>query len=354
MRFPALALVLPFALLVSDASAAPPPAPSEAAYKQQLAAYSGQMGKCKALWNNYRYWSQESVNAAERASNWNAGAANGYQSALDAARDQLDSMTPEMPSFPSSAGDAAAMGVDLLTGGLSGAVQSALATQGRLMQALIGIQGAGVLERMAQIAMRNSGTYWQNALNELNEWKRSCPPVPPTPPASPPPPDRPPFPSDGDALKDGSWLTGRKSVFKPAPAPDARAARLLTVKLADSTPYVRHRAARALARAPGAAIAGVLPETGAGLKSMDREIRFWSVVSLAKAGAPARALAGELAPLCGDADELVRVAAIQALAKLGAAADPAARAALERAKADASAEVRGAAEAALRPAPTRR
>ncbi|MBE3070916.1 MAG: HEAT repeat domain-containing protein, partial [Planctomycetes bacterium] len=102
--------------------------------------------------------------------------------------------------------------------------------------------------------------------------------------------------------------------------PKARAAEAaLAALLDDAAPRVRMSAAAALARiAPGSA--RPLSVLGEGLAHSDAAVRRHATRAVGLAGAAAAPLAGRLAALLGDADELTRVAALQSIATLGPAA----------------------------------
>lgn len=102
--------------------------------------------------------------------------------------------------------------------------------------------------------------------------------------------------------------------------PKARPAEAaLAALLDDPAPRVRMSAAAALLRiAPGSA--RPLRVLGDGLDHSDAAVRRHATREVGLAGGAAAPLAGRLAALLGDADELTRVAALQSIATLGPAA----------------------------------
>ena len=102
--------------------------------------------------------------------------------------------------------------------------------------------------------------------------------------------------------------------------PKARAAEAaLAALLDDPAPRVRMSAAAALLRiAPGSA--RPLRVLGEGLENSEALVRRHATRAVGLAGGAASPLAGRLAALLGDADELTRVAALQSIATLGPAA----------------------------------
>jgi hypothetical protein len=137
------------------------------------------------LWAEYLAFAREAADDMARAAHYSGGAADGYQQALDAARGELDAMVPSLEG--------------MIQEGVIGEVCSNLLGQleraGRAMEALVGIQGAGVLEAMAKVARRNAAWNWRIAKGRLTRYKWCCKNRPAAPPEDQvPPPTEPPEP----------------------------------------------------------------------------------------------------------------------------------------------------------------
>ncbi|MCB9671665.1 MAG: hypothetical protein H6734_19445 [Alphaproteobacteria bacterium] len=209
------------------------------------------------LWEEYKKEAQESIDDGRRAERYLTGAGDAYSAALDAAQAQLDAVIDAVNpvSLPSA--------TDALPP-IAQRVLSIFTTANNLLNGLGNVQGAGVLERMGEIAQQNSNASWARAQRALQR-HRECveqagaPEVPSSPPPTPP---------GGPTL----GTMGEPELLGEVAKPD---------------PHDRREGARALAtRATltDATVRGIKQRLGV---EGDTYARYWLVVALGKQGARA-------------------------------------------------------------------
>lgn len=114
----------------------------------------------------------------ERAAHYDGGAAEGCQQDLDAAQGELESFLPSIQGIVEEG----------LIGEFCAKLKAQLERTERAMNALMGIQGAGVLEAMGIVARRNAAWNWRIAKGRLARTKWCCKNQPPKVPADVAPP----------------------------------------------------------------------------------------------------------------------------------------------------------------------
>lgn len=176
----------------------------------------------EAIWEDYLEHAKESARLYARAAGADNAAAQQYQNALDAAAEEAKSMMLGMGDGlggdrPGQTGAAAraCKALKKLTGQLQ--------RMERAIQALVGIQGGGVLERMAQVNRKDARVAWIKARRSLRRYRECCKANQPDPPEDPPPPPEPtttPGPiSSGGGVDPGRFLPPDDPVPPDDPGP---------------------------------------------------------------------------------------------------------------------------------------
>lgn len=216
------------------------------------------------LWREYLAKAKESADDMARAQHYADGEAAGYQQALDAAQGELESMIPSIEGMIEEG----------IIGEACSKIKGQLERLNRVYNALTGLQGAPVLNRMAKIARDEAARNWRIARGRLVRYRWCCKNKKPKP--SPPDPAPPPTPEE-----------------------EPQATPVLTPGTLDQV-----KAARDRAKAGGTVGAADLAPT------LHGRVLFWNLVALHRAGGNPR-LAPQVAALGRHADELVKDMAAQ-------------------------------------------
>lgn len=151
----------------------------------------------EALWESYLENAKEAGRLYQRAAGQDDAAARGYQQALDAAVEEAKSV------FGGAVGDALGGGDHANASGRFAdackrfaAVMNQMERVERAINALIGIQGAGVLQAMAKANRMEAHAAWRKARRDLRRYRECCKALPKDPPRDPAPPPSPPNPPE--------------------------------------------------------------------------------------------------------------------------------------------------------------
>ena len=234
--------------------------------------------RLECLWADYLAHAKEAAEDMERAAHYDGTAADGYQQALDAAQAELESFVPSIEGIVQGE----------ILGEVCDGVLAQMQRVERVMQAVMGIQGGLVLERMAQVARRNAAWNWRIAKGRLTRYRWCCKNKPPEAPEDIAPPPTPPQPPTRPPAKTGGGGSGERPPLGHGKLDDIRLARQ-RAKGSEAPP----RKELALQR-PGGEV-------------------FWNVVATGKSPAATRAAKTELRALCQHPDEMVRYEALRAL-----------------------------------------